>query len=236
MLGKIGFIALAVASAAIGAHALNPRELYHEMYPLEPVKRDAFRICDEADPTFIRAAGADREACYNKMPHVMAVAMGRIKAAGTLTVQALTDPSREAELLMTLAAMPPRQPITAPRSFSNTAWALSLSPPCADKHGILPAAVHGAPTDPRVDAKGAAALGDAYRNNLARLPHVASAISAAPLPPIPLASGQVAAASQPNARNGKTPATAIDPLPAADLGDETLPAIVPLAPTGSCGA
>src|SRR5579859_1806888 len=117
-LGRIGFVTVALVSVAIGVHTLNPRRLINEMYPLEPVKRDAFHICDEADPTFVRAVGAEREACYNKMPHVMAVAMGRVKPGGALTLQALIDPSREAELLMTLAAIPPRQPIVEPRSFS----------------------------------------------------------------------------------------------------------------------
>src|ERR1700733_1036845 len=116
------FLTAAVVFALIGAHSLNPRELYREMYPLEPVKRDAFNICDQADPTFVRAVGADREACYGSMPHVMQVAMGRVLPGGVLSIEALTDPSREAELLMTLAAMPPRQPITAPRLFSNTVW------------------------------------------------------------------------------------------------------------------
>src|SRR3984957_7663768 len=111
------FLTAAVVFAVIGAHSLNPRELSREMYPPEPSKRDAFQICDDADPTFVRAVGADREACYNSMPHIMAVAMGRVRAGGALTMQALTDPSREAELLMTLAAMPPSQPITTRRSF-----------------------------------------------------------------------------------------------------------------------
>jgi hypothetical protein len=132
-LRRIALVAVALISAGIGAHRLNPRQLYSEMYPVEPVKRDAFHICDETDPTFVRAVGGEREACYQKMPHAMAVAMGRVKPGGALSIQALSDPSREAELLMMLAATPPRQPITAPRSFSNTAWVRALSPPCETK-------------------------------------------------------------------------------------------------------
>jgi hypothetical protein len=123
MLLRIGFVALALLPVAIGARSLDVRELYNEMYPLEPVKREAFKICDEADPTFVRAVKFDREACYNSMPHIMAVAMGRVRPTDALTIQALIDPSREAELLMMLAAMPPRQPITELRSFDNTAAA-----------------------------------------------------------------------------------------------------------------
>ena len=129
----MALVAVALISAGIGAYTLKPRQLVSEMYPIEPVKRDAFHICDDTDPTFVRAMGAEREACYNKMPHAMAVAMGRIKPGGALSIQAMTDPSREAELLMVLAATPPRQPITAPRSFSNTAWVRTLSPPCEGK-------------------------------------------------------------------------------------------------------
>lgn len=225
--GRIGIVSIALISAAIGAHSINPRELYREMYPIEPVKQDAFRICDDADPTFVRAVGSEREACYNKMPHIMAVAMGRIKPGGALSMQALTDPSREAELLMTLAAMPPRQPITARRSFSDTAWVRALTPPCEDKR-VVPAASYatqGALPPPAGTGR-AAALDGVIRNNLPPLPRAAqgpgaSASAQRNLPIIPLAPSKPAApAVKP----------AFEPLPAPDVGDQAAPAIVPLAP------
>ena len=117
MLGRVGFAAIAVISAVIGASTLNPRELYNEMYPVEAVKRDAFHICHEAYPTFVRAVKADREACFEAMPHAIAVALGRVRPGAAQTVAALLDPAHQAELLLTLAAMPPRQPVTVPRSF-----------------------------------------------------------------------------------------------------------------------
>ena len=229
-LGIAGFTAVGVVFAAIGAHTLNPRELYREMYPLEPVKQDAFHICDQADPTFVRAVGADREACYNKMPHVMAVAMGRIKPGGALTMQALTDPSREAELLMLLAATPPRQPVTVPRSFANTAWARALTPSCEDKHALpaLAAAMPGLPPPP--GSGRAAALNGIVRDNPPTRSRAALATGPArsPLPVIALAPDSPAAAT------GSETAAA-SPLPAPDVGDDAAPAIVPLAPAvASC--
>lgn len=229
---RLVIIATALIFAAIGAHSLNPRELYHEMYPLEPVKQDAFHICDEVDPTFVRAVGAEREACYNKMPHIMAVAMGRVKPGGALSMEALTDPSREAELLLALASMPPQQPITQPRLFSNTAWVHALSPAC-DAAPILPALAYSGPTGlPAAAGAGrAAALDSVIRGNLPALPRPAQPGSAPrnPLPVISLGSG----APPLSASDNKTAAFA--PLSAPDLGDEAPPAIVPLAPTTTCG-
>ena len=233
---KVGFVVIALAAAVVGAHSLYPRELYHEMYPLEPVKQDAFHICDQADPTFVRAVGAEREACYNKMPHIMAVAMGRIKPGGALTMQALTDPSREAELLMMLAAMPPRQPITSPRSFSNTAWVRALSPSCDDRRA-LPVVSYSAPGAlPAPPGTGrAAALDSVIRDNLPPLPRAAQGGVAQrnSLPVIPLVPAGSAPPPPPAASGDRV--TAFDPLPAPDVGDDAAPAIVPLAPASSCG-
>jgi hypothetical protein len=133
--------ATALIFAAFGAHSLDPRKLYHEMYPLEPVKQDAFHICDASDPTFVRAIGAEREDCYNKMPHAMAVAMGRAKVQ-TVSSDALTALFDKTALLMLLATTPPQQPITVPRSFADTAWVHALTPPCETKPTLpLPASV-----------------------------------------------------------------------------------------------
>jgi hypothetical protein len=232
---KIGLVVIVLAAAVVGAHSLNPRELYHEMYPLEPVKRHAFNICDEADPTFIRAVGTSREACYSSMPHVMKVAMGFVVPGDTLSMQALTDPSREAEMLMTLAATPPRQPITEPRLFSNTAWVRALSP-CDDDKRAVPPVSYTAPGRflPAPGGGRAAAIDSAIRNNLPALPHPSQAGIAqrAPLPVLPLAQGQ-AASSLPSAGGDKI--AAANPLPAPDIGDEAPPAIVPLTPASTCG-
>jgi len=235
LFGKTGIAAVALIFAAIGAHTLKPRELFHEMYPLEPVKQDAFRICDDTDPTFVRAVGAEREACYDKMPNVMAVAMGRIKPGGALSTQALIDPSREAELLMTLAAMPPQQPITVPRSFSNTAWVRALTP-CADKRA-LPAVANVAPgaLPPAPGTGRAAALDGVIGRNLPMLPRGTqpTAPQHSQLPVIMLVPDEQETASAVNI--GDNANLAFKPLPAPDVGDAATPAIIPLAPATSCG-
>lgn len=212
--GKAGFIAVGAIFAAIGAHALNPRE----MYPLDPVKQDAFYICDQGDPTFVRAVGTDREACYDRMPHVMAMAMGRIKPGGVLAMQVLTHPPREAELLMVLAATPPRQPVTVPRLFSNTAWMAALARPCKDKRVMsAPAFASSAGFPPSPSGGRAAAL--------PRVPVAATGPWRGQLPVMSLDPGD------PAATEGDHIAAA-SPLPAPDVGDAAAPApaIVLLAP------
>jgi hypothetical protein len=234
LFGKTGVAAVALIFAAIGAHTLKPRELFHEMYPLEPVKQDAFRICDDSDPTFVRAVGTEREACYNKMPQVMAVAMGRIKQGGALSTQALTDPSREAELLLTLAAMPPQQPITVPRSFSNTAWVRALTPSCAEKRALPTSAVPGV-LPPSPGTGRAAALDSAIAKNLPPLPRgmQPTAPQHSQLPVITLVPDEAETASATDIGDHASPT--FNPLPAPDVGDDATPAIIPLAPTNSCG-
>ena len=225
MLGKASLAAIAVIAAALGATSVNPRQLYNEMYPVETLKRDAFHICRDADPTFIRAVKVDREACYDSMPHMIAVALGRVRPSAALAVAALLDPSRQAELLLTLAAMPPRQPVTVPRSFDNITWMRALSKPC---DGQAPAIASRAPTPPG-RARGSTIEAAAVANLPAMPPHAARAGANRPaaLPVIPLA-------------HDAPPSPAAAPPPAnepavADLGDKGPPAIVPLAPAGSCG-
>ena len=223
MLRRISFITIALLAVIIGVHSLDLRALYAEMYPMEPVKRGAFHICDETDPTFVRAIGSNREACYGSMPHVMAVAMGRVRLGGALSLQALIDPSREAELLMTLAAMPPRQPITRPRSFSNT----TLSAPCDDK--ILPGASYTAPAGMPPRGGRAAMLDGVIYNNLplpgATQPVKAPVITLGPVAPL---------ISSPGDPGPKVAAVNPAPVSAPDVGDDGPPAIVPLSPSTTC--
>jgi hypothetical protein len=243
MLGKIGLSAgrrsrraVVVVTAAIfiavGAHSISPRELYHQMYPLEPVKQNAFQICDETDPTFIRAVGSDREACYNKMPHVMAVAMGRVKPESALSTDALIDPAREAQLILMLASLPPQQPITEPRLFSNTAWVRALTPPC-DGKPVVPAIAYSAPMSlpPSPGGGRAAALDSTIRGNLPPLLHGAEPAVAAQPKPLPIIALQP---GQPAASQAADKTAAFTPLAAPDIGDKAPPAVVPLAPATSC--
>jgi hypothetical protein len=214
MIGKKTFVAIAAVSALMGAHSLNPRELYNEMYPVETLKRDTFKICHQVDPTFVRAVKVDREACYDSMPNAIEVALGRVRPGNGLTAAALLDPAHQAELLIQLAAMPPRQPVTVPSSFGNGALV-----PCAKTS----ASAAAAPPKPAVAPPGpgrTGALDKTVLNNL---------------PPIPRP-GQKPVAWQalPPGVAGTANGTAFDPVSTPDVGDKGPPAIVPLAPAAAC--
>ena len=142
MIGRYWFVAIAVVSAVIGARSLNPRELYNEMYPVETLKRDAFRICLDTDRTFVRAVKIDRESCFDSMPHTIEVALGRVPR---VTALAANDPVRQAELILELAAIPPRQPVTVPRSFDNTGALRAAPAPCPPGPPPAMAPVNGRP-------------------------------------------------------------------------------------------
>ena len=211
MIGKRGFIAIAVVSAFMGAHSLNPRELYNEMYPVETLKRDAFGICHAANPSFIRAFKDDRETCFDSMPNAIEVALGRVHRG--VPSPASLDPSRQAELLIQLAAMPPRQPVVVPPSLGN-----GLAP-CA-KTGVAPAAAAPSPLPSAPVAQGKTVLGN--------LPPIPQPAQAAAVPrqqaPTPLAPGTAGTA------NG----IGFDPVSSSDVGDKGPPAIVPLTPATAC--
>ena len=213
MIGRTGFIVIAAVSAFLGAHSLNPRELYNEMYPVETLKRDAFGICHAANPSFIRAFKDDRETCYDSMPNAIEVALGRVHP-GAQTSASL-DPSRQAELLIQLAAMPPRQPVVVSPSVGN-----GLAP-CA-KNAPAPAA--GTPTLPPSAGRPAAA-NKTILGNLPPIPQAAQNSAASRQPaPQPLAPGVAGTA------NG----IGFDPVSSSDVGDKGPPAIVPLAPATAC--
>jgi hypothetical protein len=230
MRSKAVFVAVAVISAGIGAHSLNPRELYNEMYPVEALKRDAFHICNDANPTFIRAVKVDREACYDSMPEAIEQALGRVRPSSALAKSALLDPSRQAELLIELASIPPRQPITAPRSFTDTAWARSLTP-CG------PTGTHAAATPPSGAPSLPPSPGSSRTVNLGNLPPIPSPQrsgltrpAVVTIPPAPSA----ASATPSTSADSSDTLPSFEPLPSPDIGDRGPPAIVPVQP-GTCG-
>jgi hypothetical protein len=217
MVFKAGLVVAAVVSAAIGVQSFNPRQLYNEMYPVETLKRDVFNICRDADSTFIRAARTDRERCYDSMPRLIGIALGRIHPA--LSMATLFEETRQAELLMTLALMPPRQPIVVPRSFANTSLARPTPASCDDG----PATTTGSPV-PSPGTK-EAELGAMIQHNLP----VAQPPGAAPpgtLPTIPL----TGAGPSPTPAPAAAPVKPFAALAAPDIGDNGPPAIVPLPP------
>jgi hypothetical protein len=222
MVFKAGLALAAVVSAAIGVHSFNPRQLYNEMYPIETLKRDVFNICRDADSTFIRAARTDRERCYDSMPRLIGIALGRIRPPQSMS--ALFEETRQAELLMTLASLAPRQPIVVPRSFANTGLTRPTPASCDD--GPAPAAATGSPL-PTPGTK-EAELGAMIQRNLP-VAQPPGAASPGTLPTIPLAGAD----APPPSAAGAVPVKPFAALAAPDIGDNGPPAIVPLAPSCS---
>jgi hypothetical protein len=218
MIGRAGFVAIAVISAGVGAHTINPRELYNEMYPVETLKRDTFNICHDADPTFVRAVKVDREACFDSMPNAIELALGRIREKGALTMAALLDPAHQHELLQVVST-PPRQPVTAPQTFDNTQWARALSPSCGGNEVHSPAEI--ALAEPGLPLPAGSGRAD-------------SLITPAPGNPPML--WHPATALGPEKQTGDlSPAPAFGPLSSPDVGDKGPPAIAPVLPSGNCG-
>ena len=210
-------------------HITTRQNMQYHFVPLAQVA-DVMHLLADVEMT-------NREACYNKMPNIIAVALGRVLPGGALSVAALLDPSRQAELLMTLAAMPPQQPITVPRSFANTDWTRGLAQPCDDKNSA-PQAGAAAPVGlpPAPGTSRAAALDNVVLGNLPPMPRSSrAAIGRQPaLPVIPLT-----AAAPPSARVSGVDTgigASFKPMPAPDIGDPDSPVIVPLAPASACRA
>ncbi|GEM_PF-3061755 len=84
MIGKAGLAAVALIAAVVGGRSIDLRALYDEMYPVNTLKRDAFNLCHQSDPTFIRALQDDRESCFDRMPHSIALAIGRVRPNSAL--------------------------------------------------------------------------------------------------------------------------------------------------------
>jgi hypothetical protein len=240
---RTGFAAIAVIAAAAGIYSLNPQDLYNQMYPVEALKRDVFRICHDTNSTFVRALPSDRKECFDSMPHTIALAIGWARPQGVSWADALRDPSRQAELLLAMAAMPPRQVVVTPRSFADAEWARALSPTCGN--GADPVATAPRPAmapQPPPNTVRTAAAAAPIVDRLTAAPHAAKAGVAAqqPLPTIPLTGGPIISMtlSAPAIPGATAPnVTNVGTLSAGDVGDRPLPAAVPLArPSGCNGA
>jgi hypothetical protein len=216
------------------ALSLNPREIYNQMYPVEALKRDAFRICHDTDPGFVRALEPDREHCFDSMPHTIALAIGWVQPQAALWAEALRDPARNAELLLALAALPLRQPVNAPRSFDNLSWLRALSP-CGGT--TAPPPTTSGPAPQPSGATVTLAANDSAIDRLVPVPRASQGGVAADRTPalVPLTDSKSINLSAPPlpGTSGK-PIAAYDTLTTADVGDNPAPAIVPIAPSAGC--
>jgi hypothetical protein len=60
-------VLLAIAALLIAGGAAFPDDVagfYRGGYPSDPMKREALRLCQEVNPSFVRFLASDREACY----------------------------------------------------------------------------------------------------------------------------------------------------------------------------
>jgi hypothetical protein len=73
---KGAVVASGLLAVGLTVGALNLPAIYNGMYPADGLKRGVLGLCHETDLSFVRAAQGDREACYERMPHAIAVAIG----------------------------------------------------------------------------------------------------------------------------------------------------------------
>src|SRR5579884_3433874 len=84
MLVKACIAATALICAAVLLSAVDFRDLYNEMYPVNGLKRDVLGLCHQAQPTFIRAIRGDRVNCYDSMPDNVDLAIGWVRTSSRL--------------------------------------------------------------------------------------------------------------------------------------------------------
>jgi len=63
----VGLLGLGAASAFAATHPAQVIDLYENLYPSDPYKREALELCFAHDHTFNRADADAREACYHQV-------------------------------------------------------------------------------------------------------------------------------------------------------------------------
>jgi hypothetical protein len=232
MLAKISLAAAIVACSAVLA-SVDLRELYDEMYPVSMLKRDAFGICRQADPAFVRARQSDRDECYDSMPHDFALAIGWVGPRSPLANQSIYPGGYPpAEMLLAgfarlpeIGAAGPRQfpgvghlPAVdasacdeAPRSFAHPA---GLPQPVAASHAGF------APLPRREPPPGYDRTQDTALAAFGLAPRGAHRGTEKPLPLPPLTWSAAGAFGDSSEAGGAQSSTSLlDAMPSADLGD-----------------
>lgn len=100
MLVKLGIVAAAVAYASVSLAAIDYRQLYNEMYPVNGLKRGVLGLCQAANPTFVRALEQDRIDCYDSMPSSIERAIGWVRTSARLAAMRAPTGVELAEKLM----------------------------------------------------------------------------------------------------------------------------------------
>jgi hypothetical protein len=220
MIAKAGLVVAAIMLTVVGGRAIDLRGLYDQMYPISTLKRDVLNLCVESDPAFIRAMSDEREACYFRMPHTIALALGMVRPDNSLE-ELFLPWSRLASggALLSEAGLGSWAAAyrTPPRALSE-----SESVPCRPARDLLAGLRPGAiaePTTPTV-LSGRAGRGAKALTTLGLPPPAPRpALTIMPAPDPALAAAPAPAAKAPPGKPGDS-LVLLDTEIAADLGDK----------------
>lgn len=110
MLVRASVTAATVMFTGMLLYSVDLRQTYDEMYPAETLRRDAFSLCHQSDPTFVRAIRSDRINCYDKMPNAFALAIGWARhGSGLAAPPPASGILNEADLFMDRLAVQERR-------------------------------------------------------------------------------------------------------------------------------
>lgn len=239
MFGKIALAAAAVI-AGVTALTVDMRQQYDEMYPVNTLQRDAFNICRDSDPTFIRARQVDRVGCFDRMSHDFAMAIGWISPS-VRAAQASIRPGGFPTAEMLLAgvwSLPPSGNV-GPRQYTGIGGATRIGIDCASPAAQPVAATAG--SKPGMPAAGRPELLQPKDRIAAAQDPAMAALGLKPGGAVrqPKAAGQalpVLPLNRPGhagqAANGGKGAPPVDALPSADLNDPLSFAVAP--PSEGC--
>jgi hypothetical protein len=226
-------LAAAALIAATAICIVDWRDVYNEMYPVNALKRDAFGICHESDPTFIRARQIDREGCFDRMPNSIALAIGWVNT-GRRTDHFIDHPggfpSAEA-LLAGLRALPTRR--SGARQYAGEA-----QPDCVEApRVVVPGAAwpSGAPPAPQDRLAGRARpADDPALVALGLAPAARRPAGAAPSPTAAAAAARPSLARAAAAASETAAMPVFEAMPSVDLGDSQPMPMMPLPAARGC--
>jgi len=186
MLVKACIAATALICAAVLLSAVDFRDLYNEMYPVNGLKRDVLGLCHQAQPTFIRAIRGDRVNCYDSMPDNVELAIGWVRTSSRLAALSRKPTAMElAERLLAEPGIVQRLRAAGPTALNGYLTTPAVIRPCADSAPVLAAAA-ATPALPLGDpdrhlARELAAGGDAALAAIGLKPHRDKAAPALPV-------------------------------------------------------
>jgi hypothetical protein len=237
MLVKAGIAACVLACAAVALSAIDFRQLYNEMYPVNGLRRDVLNLCHEAKPTFVRAIDADRTLCYDSMPDPVELAIGWVRTSSRLAAMHKPTPVEIAERLLVVAIRERRLDRLGPPQFSGYAMVTGgAAYACDDMKSPIQIAAKSGPALALPDDGLMLRLARGDRAAMAALGLTPSGggTAAARHPALPVLSlGGAGSSRRPDAPEG---AVAADdaPVPAIGLGDDAAPLQSPPAAPSIC--